>query len=97
MWLAAGAAGSLCSRAGPRPSGIPVLPRRATAVRRCCLGRTWEVGPQREFYLPESWLNFGPGRKNVVAVSLLPLTQGATIFEASVEPAAEFAEVRRTP
>ena len=25
------------------------------------LGRQWEVGPQQDFYLPECWLNFGPG------------------------------------
>lgn len=34
------------------------------------LGRWWQVGPQREYYLPETWLNFGPGKANVVTISL---------------------------
>ena len=28
-----------------------------------CLGRYWEAGPQRDFFLPECWLNFGAGAK----------------------------------
>lgn len=60
-----------------------------------CIGRTWEVGPQRDFYLPECWLNFGPGKKNAVAVSLIPEPKDAVIFEAVVAPSTDFAEVLR--
>ena len=28
------------------------------------LGRYWEAGPQHDFFLPECWLNFGPGQSN---------------------------------
>lgn len=31
-----------------------------------CIGRCWQQGPQREYYVPECWLNVG---KNIVAVS----------------------------
>lgn len=34
------------------------------------IGRHWEVGLQREFYLPECWLNFGNGKKNIVVFGL---------------------------
>jgi Glycosyl hydrolases family 35/Beta-galactosidase, galactose-binding domain len=58
------------------------------------LGRYWEAGPQRDFFLPECWLNFGPGRTNVLALSLRPIDKGAAIQSAVVEPYAEFAEKR---
>lgn len=59
-----------------------------------CLGRYWEAGPQRDFYLPESWLNFGPGRTNIVAISLRPADKGASVQAASVVPDTAFAENR---
>lgn len=58
------------------------------------LGRYWEAGPQREFYLPECWLEFGPGRTNVVTLCLRPTERGAVLQAAEVAPYAEYAEVR---
>ena len=31
-------------------------------VNGLCLGRYWQVGPQHDFYVPESWLNFALAR-----------------------------------
>lgn len=59
-----------------------------------CLGRYWQAGPQRRFYLPESWLNFGPGRTNVLTVSLRPTDRGATLRAADVRPYADQAKFR---
>jgi hypothetical protein len=58
------------------------------------LGRYWEAGPQHDFFLPECWLNFGPGQSNVLALNLRPGEKGAAIQSASVLPYAEFAEKR---
>ena len=59
------------------------------------LGRWWEVGPQRDFYLPECWLNFGPGQANVVTTALHPTPEGAAVVKSAVvQPYAEQAEVR---
>ncbi|WP_316753056.1 beta-galactosidase [Pedobacter gandavensis] len=43
------------------------------------IGRHWEVGPQREFYLPECWLNFGKNKKNVITFGLRQTMNGAVI------------------
>jgi hypothetical protein len=58
------------------------------------LGRWWEVGPQRDFYLPDCWLNFGPDSANVVTLCLRPTAAAAAIRNASVAPYADFAEFR---
>ena len=58
------------------------------------LGRWWEVGPQRKYYLPECWLNFGPGRRNVVTVCLRPTAAGAAVRSAEVLPQSGLAEKR---
>jgi hypothetical protein len=58
------------------------------------IGRYWQAGPQQDFFLPECWLNFGPGRTNNVTLSLRPTDQGAVIQSASVAPYAGFAEKR---
>jgi hypothetical protein len=59
------------------------------------LGRWWEAGPQHDFYLPECWLNFGPGQTNVVTVELHPTPDHAAVVKtAVVQPYAEQAEVR---
>jgi len=58
------------------------------------IGRYWQAGPQREFFLPECWLNFGAGKKNNLTLSLRPLAKGASIQSAVVEPYAAFAEFR---
>ena len=60
------------------------------------IGRYWEVGPQHDFFLPECWLNFGPGRNNQLTLSLRPLDQSAFIQSAVVEPYAGFAEKARS-
>jgi hypothetical protein len=59
-----------------------------------CLGRYWQAGPQRDFFLPESWLNFGPGQTNVVAISVRPVDKCVCVRAASVVPDAAFAEYR---
>ncbi len=58
------------------------------------LGRYWEAGPQRKFYLPECWLKTGTGEKNVLALCLRPLGKGAVLSAAEVAPYAGFAEKR---
>ncbi len=50
------------------------------------IGRHWELGPQREFYLPECWLNFGEGRKNVLMLGLRQTVNGAELRAAEVSP-----------
>jgi hypothetical protein len=43
------------------------------------IGRHWEAGPQREFYLPECWLNIGKNKKNVITIGLRQTMNGAKI------------------
>lgn len=43
------------------------------------LGRHWEIGPQREYYLPECWLNIGNGKKNFIAIGLCQTVNGGEI------------------
>ena len=43
------------------------------------IGRHWEAGPQREFYLPECWLRFGKNEKNVMTLGLRQTINGAVI------------------
>ena len=62
-----------------------------------CLGRYWQRGPQRRFYLPECWLNFGPGAANVLTVALRPTERGAVLRAADVRPYADQAEYRAAP
>lgn len=50
------------------------------------IGRHWEIGPQREFYLPECWLNFGAGRKNALVLALRQTVNGAKLNAAEVAP-----------
>jgi hypothetical protein len=58
------------------------------------MGRYWEAGPQRDFFLPECCLNFGGGSTNVLTLNLRPTANGAWIQSAAVKPYAEFAEER---
>jgi len=57
------------------------------------IGRHWEAGPQREFFLPECWLKFGGGRKNVLVLGLRQTLNGATIQAAEVSPYPDAAEL----
>ncbi len=50
------------------------------------IGRHWEIGPQREYYLPECWLNFGEDRKNVLMLGLRQTVNGAELRAAEVSP-----------
>ena len=59
-----------------------------------CLGRYWQVGPQHDFYVPESWLNFGPAQTNFIALSLRPMDKGVSVQAASIVPDTAFAETR---
>jgi hypothetical protein len=59
-----------------------------------CIGRYWEAGPQREFYLPECWLHFG-GRKNRLTLCLRSTQRGAALRAVEISPYAEQAEWRR--
>ncbi|OCX52263.1 hypothetical protein BEL04_12360 [Mucilaginibacter sp. PPCGB 2223] len=43
------------------------------------IGRHWELGPQREYYIPECWLNFKKGQKNNIVLGLRQTVNGATI------------------
>jgi hypothetical protein len=58
------------------------------------LGRWWEIGPQKDFFLPECWLNFGPGTTNVVTLCLRPTKGSPSVSSATVLPYRDFAETR---
>ncbi len=57
------------------------------------IGRHWEAGPQREFFLPECWLNFGT-KKNVLVFGLRQTVNGAGIKAIEVAPYPQSAEQR---
>ena len=57
------------------------------------IGKHWEAGPQREFYLPECWLKFGKGQKSVIVLGLRQTVNGATINAAEVSPYPDAAEL----
>ncbi len=57
-------------------------------------GRFWQFGGQREYYLPECWLNTRPGGKNVIALCLRAVDKPAQILAASIEPYVVYAEYR---
>lgn len=60
------------------------------------IGRHWEVGPQREFYLPECWLKFGKGQKNILVFGLRQTPQnGAKLNAVEIAPYPEDAEYRK--
>lgn len=56
------------------------------------IGKHWEAGPQREFFLPECWLKFG-GAKNVLVLGLRQAVNGAAIKAAEVSPYPDSAEL----
>jgi hypothetical protein len=59
------------------------------------IGRHYEAGPQREFFLPECWLNFGPGQKNVLVLGLRQTIHGAKLNAAEISPYPNAAEIRK--
>jgi hypothetical protein len=53
------------------------------------MGRYWAVGPQRDIWLPECWLNFGPNETNTVELQARPTADapvGKIIKLAEVRP-----------
>lgn len=58
------------------------------------IGRHWEAGPQREFFLPECWLNFGKNKKNVLVMGLRQTAGGATLKAMEIAPYKDMAEIR---
>ena len=40
------------------------------------IGRYWQVGPQREYFLPDCWVKTGKGQTNVVTLCLRPTEKG---------------------
>ncbi|MGC9258665.1 MAG: beta-galactosidase [Phycisphaerae bacterium] len=58
-------------------------------------GRFWEHGGQREYYLPECWLDTRPDGKNVIALCLRAVDKPARIIAASIEPYTVYAEYRQ--
>lgn len=57
-----------------------------------CIGRCWQEGPQREYYIPECWLNIGG--KNILTISLRPTEVGSGIKIAEIIPVTWVAEKR---
>jgi len=49
------------------------------------LGRFWQQGPQREYYLPESWLNYD-GKDNRIAICLRPVNGVEALRAAEISP-----------
>jgi hypothetical protein len=64
------------------------------AVNGHDLGRYWEIGPQREFYMPECWLKFGPGEKNLLTIQLRSTERDAQLRAAEITPCPNQAEYR---
>jgi len=58
------------------------------------VGRYWQVGPQHDFFLPACWLNFGPGKTNVLALSLCPQDKGVSVSALNIAPDSDTAEKR---
>jgi len=50
------------------------------------IGRHWEAGPQREFYLPECWLKFGKPGKNILVMALRGTKNGALLRALEIVP-----------
>jgi hypothetical protein len=58
------------------------------------LGRYWQFGKQSDYYLPECWLHFGPGKKNVVTMCLRQVDAPIAVESAEVLPYTVYAEQR---
>ncbi|MBC8106565.1 MAG: hypothetical protein H7Z14_08250, partial [Anaerolineae bacterium] len=59
------------------------------------LGRYWHVGPQRKFFLPECWLKFGAGEKNVLTFCLRDRPESPGVIRSiEVGADADYAERR---
>jgi len=58
------------------------------------LGRFYDSGPQRQFYLPECWLKTGRGQKNVLAMVLHPASGDALLKALEIRQSQAQAERR---
>lgn len=58
------------------------------------IGRHFQHGQQRDFFLPGCWLKFGPGQKNVMMLGLRQTSHGAQLKAAEIRPYADAAEIR---
>ena len=58
------------------------------------MGRYWQHGGQREFYMPDNWLQ-SAGKKNVLALCLRPLDKPTAVSSATVVPYRVYAEYRK--
>ena len=70
----------------PSSGRVTLLPGR--------ISRHWECGPQRDFFLPECWLNFGTGQKNVLVFGLRQIANGARLQAMEIRPYENAAELR---
>jgi hypothetical protein len=50
------------------------------------IGRHWETGPQREFYLPGCWLRSGKKGRNVLVMGLRQTINGARLRAIEISP-----------
>ena len=57
------------------------------------IGRHFEAGPQREYFLPGCWLFTGPGKRNVLTLGLRQTVNGAVVRAAEVAPYPDAAEL----
>ncbi len=58
------------------------------------IGRFWQAGKQTDYYLPECWLNFGPGKPNEVTLLLRTVDKQPTIESTEAIPYTVYAEQR---
>jgi len=58
------------------------------------IGRYWQNGGQKDFFLPDCWLNTGPDGKNVIALCLRGVDKPAGVLSASIVPYTAYAEIR---
>jgi Glycosyl hydrolases family 35 len=60
------------------------------------IGRCWQNGGQKEFFLPDCWINSGPGNSNVIALCLRGIEEDkpAGVLAASIVPYTAYAEQR---
>jgi hypothetical protein len=59
-----------------------------------CIGRYWQHGGQREYYIPDNW--FAPaGGENVVALCLRRVDQPVAVRSVAVRPYRVYAEFRK--
>ena len=103
VWPTEGVIGFLAKEVPKREAGvwIPWLARINASgngfmwLNGHNIGRHWEAGPQREFYLPECWLDFGPGKKNVLVMGLRQTANGAKLKAVEIAPYRDMAEIRK--